>query len=174
MMIVRSRQCLPLQSDPEGAARRYVVAFMALVGISTALLVNMLGQARIWTMAAREHLIPLFWARVSQRFGTPIAAQVTMGAASGEWRLIALFMALQQARQQFTPLCMLLIKHTEPSTYMLCSLTEDCLQTVGHEYSDCRQDSVCAAVWLMPSVCCCSFHWILHRSAHSGQHGVHW
>lgn len=61
---------------------RYVVAFMALVGISTALLVNMLGQARIWTMAAREHLIPLFWARVSQRFGTPIAAQVTMGAAS--------------------------------------------------------------------------------------------
>ena len=97
MMIVRSRQCLPLQSDPEGAARRYVVAFMALVGISTALLVNMLGQARIWTMAAREHLIPLFWARVSQRFGTPIAAQVTMGAASGQWRLIAFFMALQQA-----------------------------------------------------------------------------
>jgi amino acid transporter len=66
---------------------------MALVGISTALLVNMLGQARIWTMAAREHLIPLFWARVSPRFGTPIAAQVTMGAASGEWRLIALLMA---------------------------------------------------------------------------------
>ena len=64
--------------------RRYVVAFMALVGISTALLVNMLGQARIFTMAAREHLIPLFWARVSPRYGTPIAAQVTMGAASGQ------------------------------------------------------------------------------------------
>ena len=62
---------------------RYVVAFMALVGISTALLVNMLGQARIFTMAAREHLIPLFWAKVSQRYGTPIAAQITMGAASG-------------------------------------------------------------------------------------------
>ncbi|CAL5221075.1 g3200 [Coccomyxa viridis] len=61
---------------------RYVVAFMALVGISTALLVNMLGQARIFTMAAREHLIPLFWAKVSQRYGTPLAAQVTMGAAS--------------------------------------------------------------------------------------------
>ena len=56
---------------------------MALVGISTALLVNMLGQSRIFTMAAREHLIPLFWARVSQRTGTPIAAQITMGAASG-------------------------------------------------------------------------------------------
>ncbi len=63
--------------------RRYVVAFMALVGISTALLVNMLGQARIFTMAAREHLIPLFWAKVSQRYGTPLAAQITMGAASG-------------------------------------------------------------------------------------------
>ena len=75
---------------------------MALVGISTALLVNMLGQARIWTMAAREHLIPLFWARVSPRFGTPIAAQVTMGAASGQWQLIQLLMALQQARQHFT------------------------------------------------------------------------
>ena len=64
--------------------RRYVVAFMALVGISTALLVNMLGQARIFTMAAREHLIPLFWAKVSQRYGTPIAAQITMGVASGQ------------------------------------------------------------------------------------------
>ena len=64
-------------------ARRYVVAFMALVGISTALLVNMLGQARIFTMASREHLIPLVWARVSQRYGTPIAAQITMGVASG-------------------------------------------------------------------------------------------
>lgn len=57
---------------------------MALVGITTALLVNMLGQARIWTMAAREHMIPGFWAKVSPRFGTPIAAQVTMGAASGQ------------------------------------------------------------------------------------------
>ena len=56
---------------------------MALVGISTALLVNMLGQARIFTMAAREHLIPIFWAKVSPRYGTPIAAQITMGAASG-------------------------------------------------------------------------------------------
>ena len=63
---------------------RYVVAFMALVGISTALLANMLGQARIFTMAAREHLIPIFWARVSPRYGTPIAAQITMGAASGQ------------------------------------------------------------------------------------------
>jgi APA family basic amino acid/polyamine antiporter len=61
---------------------------MALVGITTALLVNMLGQARIWTMAAREHMIPSFWAKVSPRFGTPIAAQVTMGAASGARRLI--------------------------------------------------------------------------------------
>lgn len=63
---------------------RYVVAFMALVGISTALLVNMLGQARIFTMAAREHLIPIFWAKVSPRYGTPVAAQITMGAASGQ------------------------------------------------------------------------------------------
>ena len=62
---------------------------MALVGISTALLVNMLGQARIFTMAAREHLIPLVWARVSQRYGTPIAAQITMGAASGQSRHIS-------------------------------------------------------------------------------------
>ena len=59
------------------------MAVMALVGITTALLVNMLGQARIWTMAAREHMIPSFWAKVSPRFGTPIAAQCTMGAASG-------------------------------------------------------------------------------------------
>lgn len=62
---------------------RFIVAAMALVGITTALLVNMLGQARIWTMAAREHMIPGFWAKVSPRFGTPIAAQITMGAASG-------------------------------------------------------------------------------------------
>lgn len=63
---------------------RFIVAIMALVGITTALLVNMLGQARIWTMAAREHMIPGFWAKVSPRFGTPIAAQITMGSASGE------------------------------------------------------------------------------------------
>lgn len=67
-----------------GLCHRFVVAAMALVGITTALLVNMLGQARIWTMAAREHMIPSFWAKVSPRFGTPIAAQITMGGASGE------------------------------------------------------------------------------------------
>ncbi len=64
-------------------ARRFIVAAIALVGITTALLVNMMGQSRIWTMAAREHMIPGFWAKVSPRFGTPVAAQVTMGAASG-------------------------------------------------------------------------------------------
>ncbi|CAL8471821.1 g11363 [Coccomyxa elongata] len=70
---------------------KFIVAAMALVGITTALLVNMLGQARIWTMAAREHMIPGFWAKVSPRFGTPIAAQITMGAASG---IIAFFTSL--------------------------------------------------------------------------------
>ena len=49
------------------SACRFVVAAIALVGITTALLVNMMGQSRIWTMAAREHMIPGFWAKVSPR-----------------------------------------------------------------------------------------------------------
>lgn len=76
---------LQAPSSPPRWAGRFVVAAIALVGITTALLVNMMGQSRIWTMAAREHMIPGFWAKVSPKFGTPVAAQVTMGAASGHF-----------------------------------------------------------------------------------------
>ncbi|EEE53600.1 hypothetical protein OsJ_36854 [Oryza sativa Japonica Group] len=67
---------------------RYVVAFGALKGMTTVLLVSAVGQARYLTHIARAHMAPPCLARVHPRLGTPVNATVAMLAATAA---IALF-----------------------------------------------------------------------------------
>uniref|UniRef100_A0A0D9ZAY6 Cationic amino acid transporter C-terminal domain-containing protein n=1 Tax=Oryza glumipatula TaxID=40148 RepID=A0A0D9ZAY6_9ORYZ len=57
---------------------KYVVAFGALKGMTTVLLVSAVGQARYLTHIARTHMMPPWLARVHPRTGTPVNATVAM------------------------------------------------------------------------------------------------
>ncbi|KAI4988253.1 hypothetical protein ZWY2020_029883 [Hordeum vulgare] len=67
---------------------KYIVAFGALKGMTTVLLVSAVGQARYLTHIARTHMAPPCLAVVSPRWGTPVRATVTMLAATA---IIAFF-----------------------------------------------------------------------------------
>uniref|UniRef100_A0A0D9Y1D5 Cationic amino acid transporter C-terminal domain-containing protein n=1 Tax=Leersia perrieri TaxID=77586 RepID=A0A0D9Y1D5_9ORYZ len=67
---------------------KYIVAFGALKGMTTVLLVSAVGQARYLTHIARTHMAPPFLAEVHPRLGTPVNATVAMMAATA---IIALF-----------------------------------------------------------------------------------
>ncbi|KAF8655714.1 hypothetical protein HU200_061038 [Digitaria exilis] len=67
---------------------KYIVAFGALKGMTTVLLVGAVGQARYLTHIARTHMVPPCLATVSARFGTPVNATVAMAFATA---VIALF-----------------------------------------------------------------------------------
>ncbi|XP_054776864.1 cationic amino acid transporter 5-like [Prosopis cineraria] len=62
---------------------KYVVAFGALKGMTTVLLVGALGQGRYVTHIARAHMIPPWFALVHPKTGTPINATllITISAA---------------------------------------------------------------------------------------------
>lgn len=70
---------------------KYIVAFGALKGMTSVLLVGAVGQARYLTHIARTHLLPSWLARVNQRTGTPINATVVMLVATA---IIAFFTSL--------------------------------------------------------------------------------
>nr|AAT85283.1 amino acid permease domain containing protein [Oryza sativa Japonica Group]ABF97833.1 Amino acid permease family protein, expressed [Oryza sativa Japonica Group] len=57
---------------------KYVVAFGALKGMTTVLLVSAVGQARYLTHIARTHMMPPWLARVHPGTGTPVNATVAM------------------------------------------------------------------------------------------------
>lgn len=61
---------------------KYIVAFGALKGMTTVLLVGAVGQARYLTHIARSHMAPPCLAQVSPKFGTPVRATVAMMAAT--------------------------------------------------------------------------------------------
>ncbi|TVU49079.1 hypothetical protein EJB05_00370 [Eragrostis curvula] len=67
---------------------KYVVAFGALKGMTTVLLVSAVGQARYLTHIARTHMVPPCLATVHPKLGTPVNATVVMLAATAA---IALF-----------------------------------------------------------------------------------
>ncbi|KAK8458648.1 hypothetical protein SEVIR_3G413000v4 [Setaria viridis] len=67
---------------------KYIVAFGALKGMTTVLLVSAVGQARYLTHIARTHMVPPCLAAVHPRFGTPVNATVVMAIATA---VIALF-----------------------------------------------------------------------------------
>ncbi|WVZ91258.1 hypothetical protein U9M48_037454 [Paspalum notatum var. saurae] len=67
---------------------KYIVAFGALKGMTTVLLVSAVGQARYLTHIARAHMAPPCLADVHPKLGTPVNATVAMTAATA---VIALF-----------------------------------------------------------------------------------
>ncbi|CAF2130556.1 BnaA03g58530D [Brassica napus] len=71
---------------------KYIVAFGALKGMTTVLLVGAIGQARYMTHIARAHMMPPWLAHVNAKTGTPINATVVMLAATA---LIAFFTKLE-------------------------------------------------------------------------------
>ncbi|KAI5065269.1 hypothetical protein GOP47_0019964 [Adiantum capillus-veneris] len=70
---------------------QYLVALGALKGMTTVLLVSALGQARYVTHIARTHMIPPWFAKVSEKTGTPIRATLVMFSASA---VVAFFSSL--------------------------------------------------------------------------------
>ena len=61
---------------------KYVVAFGALKGMTTGMLVGALGQARYTTQIARAHMIPPYFALVHPKTGTPIYATMLVTISS--------------------------------------------------------------------------------------------
>jgi APA family basic amino acid/polyamine antiporter len=51
----------------------------ALIGLTTVMMILMLGQSRVFFAMSRDRLLPPSFAKVSQRFGTPIRTTVTTG-----------------------------------------------------------------------------------------------
>ncbi|XP_074582352.1 cationic amino acid transporter 1-like isoform X3 [Curcuma longa] len=70
---------------------KYIVAFGALKGMTTVLLVSAVGQARYLTHIARTHMVPPWLAQVHGATGTPINATVVMLVATA---VIAFFTSL--------------------------------------------------------------------------------
>eukprot|EP00850_Spirogloea_muscicola_P007821 SM000040S14833 [mRNA] locus=s40:675307:678377:- [translate_table: standard] len=70
---------------------RYVVAFGAITGLITSLLVSLIGQARVTCVLGRSHLIPKFLASVHEARGTPINATILLGILTS---MIAFFTSL--------------------------------------------------------------------------------
>lgn len=70
---------------------QYVVAFGALKGMTSVLLVGAVGQARYLTHIARTHMMPPWFSYVDPRTGTPINATAVMMSATA---IIAFFTKL--------------------------------------------------------------------------------
>jgi APA family basic amino acid/polyamine antiporter len=56
-----------------------VISIGALVGLTTVMMVLMLGQSRVFFAMSRDHLLPATFAKVSPRFGTPVRTTMVTG-----------------------------------------------------------------------------------------------
>ncbi len=57
-----------------------IVSFGALAGLTTVMLILMLGQSRVFFAMSRDRLLPPAFARVSERYGTPYRTTLVTGA----------------------------------------------------------------------------------------------
>jgi APA family basic amino acid/polyamine antiporter len=56
-----------------------VISIGALVGLTTVMMILMLGQSRVFFAMSRDRLIPPTFAKVSPRFGTPVRTTILTG-----------------------------------------------------------------------------------------------
>ncbi|MCX9190710.1 amino acid permease [Carbonactinospora thermoautotrophica] len=56
-----------------------IIALGGLAGLTTVVMILMLGQARVLFAMSRDHLLPPAFAKVHPRFGTPYRIQITVG-----------------------------------------------------------------------------------------------
>lgn len=56
-----------------------LISVGALVGLTTVMMILMLGQSRVFFAMARDHLLPPVFATVSQRTGTPVLTTLVTG-----------------------------------------------------------------------------------------------
>jgi basic amino acid/polyamine antiporter, APA family len=70
-----------------------VISIGALVGLTTVMMILMMGQSRVFFAMSRDRLLPPVFSKVSPRFGVPVRVQVTTGVAIA---LIAFFVPLTE------------------------------------------------------------------------------
>jgi len=73
-----------------------IVSAGAITGITTSLLVSLLGQPRIYMTMARDGLLPSWFARVHPKRGTPVNATIVTGLSAGVLALLVDIDALAQ------------------------------------------------------------------------------
>jgi basic amino acid/polyamine antiporter, APA family len=70
-----------------------VISVGALFGLTTVMMILLLGQSRVFFAMSRDRLLPPGFSKVSERFGTPIRTTVTTG---GVVALISMFVPLTE------------------------------------------------------------------------------
>jgi basic amino acid/polyamine antiporter, APA family len=70
-----------------------VISVGALIGLTTVMMILMLGQSRVFFAMSRDRLLPPMFARVSPRFGTPIRTSILTGIVVA---LISMFVPLTE------------------------------------------------------------------------------
>jgi APA family basic amino acid/polyamine antiporter len=70
-----------------------IISVGALFGLTTVMMILLLGQSRVFFAMSRDRLLPPRFAKVSERFGTPIRTTVTTGVVVA---LISTFVPLTE------------------------------------------------------------------------------
>jgi APA family basic amino acid/polyamine antiporter len=58
-----------------------MISVGALIGLTTVMMILMLGQSRVFFAMSRDRLLPSVFAKVSERTGTPVRTTITTGVA---------------------------------------------------------------------------------------------
>jgi APA family basic amino acid/polyamine antiporter len=58
-----------------------VISVGALIGLTTVMMILLLGQSRVFFAMSRDRLLPPVFAKVSPRFGTPVRTSILTGVA---------------------------------------------------------------------------------------------
>ena len=70
-----------------------MISVGALIGLTTVMMILMLGQSRVFFAMSRDRLLPPVFAKVSPRFGTPVRTTIITGVAVA---LISTFVPLTE------------------------------------------------------------------------------
>ncbi|CAN5489016.1 amino acid permease [soil metagenome] len=70
-----------------------VISVGALIGLTTVMMILMMGQSRVFFAMSRDRLLPPMFAKISPRFGTPVRTSILTGVAVA---LISTFVPLTE------------------------------------------------------------------------------